>query len=66
MSRGLQHFKVFFALSKRPYFHRAYLVTVRKRMSIAVALNVYLMLLRLYRATGLENTQNKLNFPSSG
>ena len=28
--------KVFFALSKPPHFHRAYLVTVRKRMSMAV------------------------------
>ena len=28
--------KVFFALSKRPYFHRTYLVTARKRMSMAV------------------------------
>ena len=28
--------KVFFALSKWPHFHRAYLVTVPKRMSIAV------------------------------
>ena len=45
------------ALSKRPHFHRTYLVTVRKRMSIAVSKSHFFKITEGFEVDGQSTAQ---------